>query len=43
MDDVRRKLKAEGFESVDGHLESRSLTKQLRAMLKGYRDGDREH
>ncbi|MBB5714781.1 hypothetical protein [Sphingomonas aerophila] len=33
VEDIRRTLKKEGFESVDGHLTSHNLKKQLRAAI----------
>jgi triacylglycerol esterase/lipase EstA (alpha/beta hydrolase family) len=36
VDDLRKKLKAERCDSVDSHLSSASLTKQLRALLKNF-------
>jgi hypothetical protein len=34
VDELRKALKAEKHEAVDGHLNSGSLTKQLRALLR---------
>jgi hypothetical protein len=34
MDELRKALKAEKHDAVDGHLTSGSLTKQLRALLR---------
>ena len=34
VDDLRKALKAEKLDSVDSHLSSGSLTKQLRALLR---------
>ncbi len=35
MDDIRRKLKAEKFDAVDGHLAGPTIAKQLKAAIKG--------
>lgn len=35
LEDLRKTLKAERYEFVDGHLSSGSLTRQLRALVKG--------
>lgn len=36
VDELRKRLKAERYESVDSHLSSGSLSKQLRALLKTF-------
>jgi hypothetical protein len=33
VDDIRRTLKKEGYENVDGHLTSHNFKKQLRATI----------
>ena len=34
MDDIRRKLKAEKFDAVDGHLAGPTIARQLKAAIK---------
>ena len=34
MDDIRRKLKAEKFDAVDGHMAGPTIAKQLKAAIK---------
>ena len=34
MDDIRRKLKAERYDAVDGHLAGPTIGKQLKAAIK---------
>ena len=34
MDDIRRKLKAERHDGVDGHMAGPSIAKQLKAAMK---------
>ena len=41
-EDIRRKLTAEGFDSVNSHLASRSLAKQLRSMMQARQEDSRE-
>ena len=34
MDDIRRKLKAEKFDAVDGHMAGPTIARQLKAAIK---------
>lgn len=36
IDDIRRKLKSEGFSSVEGHLGGSTIKKQLGALIKAH-------
>ncbi len=35
VDDIRRKLKAEKFDAVDGHMAGPTIARQLKAAMKG--------
>jgi hypothetical protein len=40
LGDIRKKLKAEGYESIDAHLAGKSLTKQLTVLMRSARDSE---